>query len=471
MPSRRLSAGRLIAAAIYVVVSVVACGQPQVFETQVSETQREEFIDSNGERIEVAAREVLMVLKPGLTLSEVIEKLRSAVDLDSAHALGGGFVWIKSRTQSASTLVRSDAVRSLASYVGPNHILYGATVPNDTFFPGQWGLDGPPSAQADIHAVQAWDLLGNPDASAVKVAVLDSGIKAEHEDLKDSMWNAPAAFTLTVGSRTWNCGGNGHGVNVLTGGTCNTGPVGSNGHGTKVAGIVGAAGNNQHGVSGVAWKASLVSVVVMDSNNYATEADVATGIDAAIGISNLTFSGAPSGKVRVISVSIVVSSDVPAVRAAITRAGTAGILVVAAAGNDGTDNDQSPLYPASYGDDNIVAVAATNKSGNLMGMSNYGVTSVDLAAPGFRIYTTEASGGYGFGYDNTGTSMAVPFVSGAAALLFAKCPATTPLTPAQVRGLLMNSVDKLDGLKMKVASGGRLNLQKALQACGLGGVQ
>lgn len=470
MMSRRLSASRSIADVIYLGVAVgllclAGCRrQPPTFEIE-----REEFIDTDGERIEVAAREVLVQLKPGLVQAEVIRRIPASVDLDVAETLGGDFVRIKSRSQSASTLVTLDAIRSIASYVGPNHILYGATAPDDTHFPGQWGLDNPAAPVADIRAVTAWDLVGNPDASAAKVAVLDSGINADHEDLKNSMWSAPGAFTITVGTRTWNCSSHDHGVNVLAGGDCNTGPVGSNGHGTKVAGIVGAAGNNHQGVTGVAWKASLVSVVVMNANNYATEAGVATGIDVAIAIGKSTFSGSPSGKVKVISISIVTSADAPVLRAAIQRAAAAGLLIVAAAGNNGTDNDASPFYPASYTDANIVAVAATNKSGALMGMSNYGVTSVDLAAPGFRIYTTEASGGYGSGYDNTGTSMAVPFVSGAAALLFSKCPNSSSLTPTAVKQLLTQSVDQLPGLTMKVASGGRLNLYKALRACGLGG--
>ena len=472
MGTRGWSPGRFFTAASAVLIflggMVFAVGFLRDPPSPTFEIPLEEFVDGHGERIQVAAREALIRLKPSIVQESAITTIRASAKLDLVQILGGEFIRIRSRTQSATALVKSDVVRSLVSYVGPNHILYGSTIPNDTYFDGQWGLYDPGSAQADIRAVAAWDLIGDPDASDTTVAVLDSGIRADHEDLKNSLWSAPRAFSITVGDRSWSCGRNAHGVNVLSGGTCSTGPVGSNGHGTKVAGIVGAAGNNGQGVTGVAWKASLLSVVVMDSNNHATEADIATGVDAAIAINNTT-SGARPVNVRVISISIATYDDVPVLEAALQRANAAGILVVAAAGNDGNDNDgKYHAYPASYDSPNIVSVAATNKAGELMRISNFGLTSVDLAAPGHKIYTTEANGGYGFGNDNSGTSVAVPFVSGAAALLFAKCPGSKSLTPSKVRDLLMDSVDKLAGLKMKVASEGRLNLYKALRACGLG---
>lgn len=163
--------------------------------------------------------------------------------------------------------------------------------------------------------------------------------------------------------------------------------------------------------------------------------------------------------------SIEGGDDVPVLHEAVQRANAAEILMVVSAGNDHKDNDgPRPTYPASYDAPNIVSVAASDETGNLTFISNFGFNTVDIAAPGVKIYTTEANGSYGFG--NTGTSMAAPFVSGAAALLFAKCK--NPLNWAQVKQLLMDSVDVLPALRMKVASEGRLNLYKALQACGLG---
>jgi subtilisin family serine protease len=450
----------LLAAAALAIVRCLACTSCSTYQILI-----EEFVEQDGTRVEVAAREALIRLKPSVVQESAIARIRETANLDLVQILGGEFIRIRSRTLSATALVQSVEIRQLVSYVGPNHILYGSTVPNDAHFSGQWGLRDPASTLADIRAVEAWDLVGNPDSSSVTVAVLDSGISANHEDLKNSMWSAPGAFSITVGTRSWSCGKGAHGVNVLTGGKCGTGPEGSNGHGTKVAGIVGAAGNNQQGVAGVAWKASLMSIVVMDSNNRADEASVATGIDAAIALSKTSFPGGKPLKLQVISMSIEGGDDVPVLHEAVQRANAAEILMVVSAGNDHKDNDgPRPTYPASYDAPNIVSVAASDETGNLTFISNFGFNAVDIAAPGVKIYTTEANGSYGFG--NTGTSMAAPFVSGAAALLFATCK--NPLNWAQVKQLLMDSVDVLPALRMKVASEGRLNLYKALQACGLG---
>jgi subtilisin family serine protease len=149
----------------------------------------------------------------------------------------------------------------------------------------------------------------------------------------------------------------------------------------------------------------------------------------------------------------------------INRAEAKGVLFVAAAGNGnqlgvGEDNDSSPdkAYPASFNTPNMIAVAATDETDQLAFFSNFGATSVHLAAPGVNVYSTEPNNTYG---EESGTSMACPHVAGAAALLWAKHP---DWDYKKVKDTLLSSVDKIDGLSGKTITGGRLNIQKALSS-------
>ena len=254
--------------------------------------------------------------------------------------------------------------------VSPNYIIRALAIPDDPLFPQQWGLHNTGQnggkRGADINAPAAWSIRNS--ALPGKVAVIaDTGIAKNHGDLKANLW------TDSRGSHGRDCINN------------DDDPEDDNGHGTHVAGIIGAAGNNGLGVTGVAWNVKLMAVKMLDSEGSGTTeneldaynwilAKKQEGVD--IVAVNASFGGGGAS---------------PAVRDAINSLGNRGILLIAAAGNEGSDNDLTPSYPASYALPNVISVAATDKNDNLASYSNYGKTSVHLAAPGSSVLSAWTS--------------------------------------------------------------------------------
>ncbi|WP_197455925.1 S8 family serine peptidase [Stieleria neptunia] len=243
------------------------------------------------------------------------------------------------------------------------------------------------------------------------------------------------------------------------------------GHGTHVAGTIGAVGNNHIGVVGVNWQTSLMPLRILDNDN---RSDAGAGLRAVnyakmmrgrleVDDNNRTTEGA---NVRVLNNSWGQPGGYePAFEAAIGELGDAGILFVAAAGNgdifgNGVDNDQTPFYPASYEADNVIAVAAATPDDHLATFSNYGGTSVDIAAPGTGIRSTLKGGGYGTA---NGTSMASPHVAGAAALVWSAYPQAT-VDEIHAAILSETSVDPIANGSALVTTGGRLSVAKAIGA-------
>lgn len=292
-----------------------------------------------------------------------------------------------------------------------------------------WGLDNPEPSH--IEAKRAWKL--SEGSSKVIVAVIDTGIDASHPDLKANLWKKPGST-------------NEFGYDFVF---KKANPEDTNGHGTHIAGIIGATREGKKGASGVSPHVSIMPIRYYADEDTATDtvSNIVKAIDYAIenGAQIINFSSEGTG------------FNVAEYRA-IERASKKGILVITAAGNQGQNNDNSatPCYPASYDLPNILAVAATNIQNNVLPISNYGATKVHVAAPGEHIFSTLPSGRYGY---NTGTSQATAFVTGVAALMLAENPS---LKPAELKKLIMNSVDKLPQLKDKVASGGRVNAFKAV---------
>ena len=324
-------------------------------------------------------------------------------------------------------------------YSEPNYIYHivGDGVPNDAQFSELWGMknvgqaDGAGQvgkADADIHVTPVW-AEGNIGSAKVKVAVIDTGVDYTHPDLKDNIWNSPADPSV-------------HGWNFVKN---NNDPKDDHNHGTHCAGTIGGIGNNGFGVAGVNWKVSIIPVKFLDDQGSGT-------LDAAV----QAIQYATSMGVDIMSNSWGGGPFTQSLYDAIAAAKAKGILFIAAAGNDGGDNDAQPSYPASYQLDNIISVAATDNRDQIASFSNYGKTSVHVAAPGVKILSTIKDGSYGV---LSGTSMATPHISGIAALLLSIKPT---LTYAQIKDILIRSSDKLRGFSRKVAAGGRVNVYNAV---------
>jgi subtilisin family serine protease len=336
-----------------------------------------------------------------------------------------------------------------AAVVELDYWIEASTCSNDpSFINGdQWHLDNFGQAGglagADIHAREAWSIRNS--ASNIVVAVIDSGIRTSHQDLTNNLWINPGE----IAGNGLDDDANGivddvHGINATT--TPSSGNLNDDfGHGTHVAGIVGATANNGIGVSGVAWKVRIMSCRFLDRSGNGALSDLQECLDYARAkgatVVNCSFES---------SVSSVTLSN------AFLELRDAGIVVVAAAGNSGTDNDMFPKYPASFPMDNIVSVTATTRTDDQS--YNYGAMSVHLGAPGVSIYSTRNQSDSHYTSDS-GTSFAAPCVAGAAALVLAEFPG---LSYRQVIDRLLGTVDPLPSLAGRCLTGGRLNLARAL---------
>jgi subtilisin family serine protease len=284
----------------------------------------------------------------------------------------------------------------------------------------------------------------------VVVAVIDSGIDLSHPDLAANLWTNPGEIA-----------GNGvdddrngfvddvHGWNFVDN---NANLQDGYGHGTHVAGIIGAVGNDGVGVTGVAWQVSIMVLRVQNDSGAGTTSAVIGALQYATMMR------------RTFGINVVVTNNSweaaagysAVIEDLIRDQAAAGITFVAAAGNHGTDNDVTPRYPSNYDLPNVIAVASLGSSGVLAGSSDYGARTVDLAAPGTFVLSTWKGGGYAA---LSGTSMAAPQVSGTVALLAAARPG---ITVAEVRAAILGTTTPMASLAGKTVTGGRLNAFAAL---------
>ena len=343
-------------------------------------------------------------------------------------------------------------------YAEPNYIYQRCTVANDTYYTNGslWGMYGNatnPLNQYGIGAGKAW-ANGHTGSSKVYVGVIDEGAMFNHEDLAGQFWTNPFDNPKDGIDND----GNGyiddvHGWDFFNNDNTTFDGV-TDDHGTHVSGTIGAKGGNHKGVDGVNWKIALISAKFLGPNG-GTTADAIKAVDYFTDL-----------KIRH-GLNIVATNNSWAgggfsqgLQDAITRAGAANILFIAAAANYATDNDgTNPSYPSSYNNDNIIAVASINSTGALSYFSNYGATSVDIAAPGEGIYSTlpamvngkivSSYGAY------SGTSMATPHVTGAAALYASTHPGATA---AQIKAAILNSAIPTPSLTGKCVTGGRLDI-------------
>jgi len=332
-------------------------------------------------------------------------------------------------------LIRQYQASGLVAYAEPDfRVRLDGVFPSDpSFLDGTlWGLNNAGQnsgkANADIDAPEAWS--ARTSASNVIVAIVDTGVCYTHEDLAENMWTSPHDGS--------------HGIDVLAG---SNDPLDHNGHGTRLAGVIGAVGNNGLGVVGVAWRVQLMACKFVDASGAGSVSDALVCLEYA-----------RTNGARIVNASWGLDDPSLSLFNALFSLREEGILVVAAAGNDARDIDLIPHYPAAFDLDNIVSVAAATRQDDLYILSSYGRTNVDLAAPGDEIYSTDSQSTNAYA-NGQGTSLATAYVTGAAALLRAAHPEETP---AQIAARLLAATDALPALAGRCVSGGRLNLRKAL---------
>jgi outer membrane protein assembly factor BamB/subtilisin family serine protease len=390
--------------------------------------------------------------------SEQIQQLEEAKGLALRarfDRFGGVRVMEVQNDQDVTALIQDLEASGLYEYAEPDYIKVPLAVPNDPRFGEQWGLRNTGQSQgtpgADIKATTGWDVRSS--APEVIVAVLDTGIRYTHEDLADTMWRNPGE----VAGNGIDDDGNGyiddvHGINSLVAkGSAGSGnPDDDQGHGTSVAGVIGAVGNNGKGVAGVAWQVKLMALKFDD-------ADGVLGAGGYISNEVECIDYAIAKGAKVINISYGSHSYSRTELEVLQRARDNGIIIVAAAGNDADSNERVVSYPASYLLDNIVSVANTDRTDALSASSTYGALT-DIAAPGTDILTTSRSSNTSYA-TSSGTSLASPMVAGAFALMRAQYPTENHRV---LINRILRSVDPVPGLAGKVLTGGRLNLQRAL---------
>ncbi len=312
---------------------------------------------------------------------------------------------------------------------------------NDPLYKDQWGLHKNSSAERGINSGASWSLYrGN---ESIVIAIIDTGVDYLHPDLTDNMWNNPKE----IPNNNIDDDKNGYKDDVygwdFHGRDGN--PMDGNSHGTLVAGVVGARGDNHLGGSGVIQRCKLMALKGLSDDGFGYTSDLAEAIIYAV-----------DNGARVINASWGGGGFSPTLFAALEYAKSHDVVFVAAAGNSRRNNDDFPFYPASYELDNIVSVGATEKNGIKAGFSHFGKNSVDIFAPGVGILSTAPGGGY---FPQSGTSLAAPFVTGAFGLLISSSPNWTYLDYQRV---IYNTVHKSGDLNSLCKSGGILDIYSAL---------
>ncbi|MBC7659446.1 MAG: S8 family serine peptidase [Chitinophagaceae bacterium] len=394
--------------------------------------------------------------------NEYIVSFKSASSQNRAFFHQSGVSEVRAFESSPAFLVRTTGARSQAvleqlrndpevAFIQANQIFTLNKTPDDPQFSAQYH-------HTKINDAKAWDV--STGSKNVIVAVIDTGVNYLHPDIAPNYWTNPGETGLDANGNDKATNGidddgNGyvddwHGWDFVNN---NNDPMDDHGHGTHCAGIIGAKGDNLIGTTGVNWNVSVVGLKFI--NGKTGEGDTASAVAAIEYATKMGFPitsnswggpaepGSDGSPDDVLLLAIKANTD-------------KGALFVAAAGNDRADNDTTKTYPAGYENPSIFTVAATNSWDILALYSNYGVKTVDIAAPGSGIYSTVLSSGY---KSMSGTSMAAPVVAGAAALLKSVHPDWTAL---QLKKQLMKTVDLKSSMTSKIVSGGRLNVGRAL---------
>ncbi len=416
---------------------------------QIVETDAKTHDEAILQQREMAADHVMVELVPGKT----------EADLTQAISTIGGNILRKLHLSYSDTYLVAlphptlntvpEAVETFSqfkdvfTFAEPDFVAHKTSTPDDPQLSAQWHLENTGqtggNTDADIDAPEAWSIQNV--ATNIIIAVSDTGIDYNHSDLNANMWTNPNEVDngqdddgdgLVDDIRGWNFA------------RTNNVPLDDEGHGTFVAGVIGAEGNNGIGIAGVAWHCQLMPVKVLDNTGAGFLSSIAEGFDYARihGASIINASHAGPGSKAILN--------------AVSNLQTSGILLIAAADNEARNEDTWKNYPAAYTNDNVISVSASDKYDHIAYFANYGPTTIDLFAPGDDIWSTQKGNGYGL---DSGTSFATPQVAAVAGLLWAKNPGWTA---DQVKQAILRSVDLNPLMIGKCVTGGRLNAYRAL---------
>lgn len=392
------------------------------------------------------ADHLLLKLQPGHSVA-ALQKAMGIVGatVDSTHLAETGVVRVQLGKGTLGAVRTACAqitgFRDIAVFAEPDHLYFAAVVPNDPSYGQQSGLNNVSVAESDIDAERGWDIATS--AANLRVAVIDTGVRYTHQDLHSNIWQneGDALNGIDDDHDGWIdniLGVNFYGNNVY--------PDDDSGHGTHVAGILGAAGNNARGIAGVAWSVQVMALKFQNQNGIGTASDAVRAINFAVskGAHLINASWGGFGASQTLLASIAAARD-------------ADVLFVAAAGNDGWDTDVYPQYPSCFDLDNIISVGALSGAARNTG-SNYGSQSVDLFAPGTEIFSLGKASDSDY-VMNSGTSMAAPFVTGVLALLKNQNPSASS---AWLKGRLLDTTSPLLSLRDRAVTDGRANLYTCL---------
>ena len=385
-----------------------------------------------------------------LVKAKISDSNNDEIDDNFTSLFSGRLAKFKVSGMSAKEAIERLKSHQAIEYVEPDYRVSIASIPNDPRFEDLWGLNNEGqtggTVDADIDAPEAWSIsTGSRD---IVVGVIDTGVDYSHPDLAANAW----VNSGEIAGDGIDNDGNGyiddvHGINAIT----DAGdPMDDEGHGTHVSGTIGASGNNGVGIVGVNHDVSIAGCKFLAADGTGSTSGAIKCIDYMVGLKN---SGV---NLRVLNNSWGGGGYSQALADAITASEQADILFVAAAGNDAVDNDVNPHYPSNYENDNVLSIASTDSRDNMSGFSQWGLTSVDMGAPGSAILSTIPGGGYA---SYSGTSMATPHVAGAAALVLSVNP---DLTSLELKELLMSSGDANAALNGKTVAGTRLNVNQAV---------
>jgi len=458
-----ISGGKTMGGRVLITILSFLFAFPLIAQEKISGPPQKVNVEFRNDRILVKFKEVVKIpnnypsrttgpIEPG---NNPYERILPPEAVEALAKINGKILWIAKTTNIAIVSIPQNTVgkaietlykSGVVEYAEPDYKVYATqTIPNDPYFPRMWNLND--VDDTDIDAPEAWDISTN--GTGVLVGVVDTGVDYNHEDLHGNMWQNPNE----IPGNNIDDDGNGW-IDDIYGVDCynmDGDPMDDNGHGTHVAGTIGAIGNNGIGVVGVAWNAKIVALKFLNADGWGYVSDAICAMEyfrsimqtekVNKGILNASWGGHGYSRALYDEIKALMRD---------------GVLFIAAAGNNSDDTDIYPEYPAAYNLPNIISVCASDTNDERATFSNYGTSSVDLCAPGVYIWSTIP----GNNYDAySGTSMATPHVTGAAAVLWTKYPR---FNWKKIKALILNGVDKPSGLANTSLTEGRLNLYNSL---------